>query len=84
MSDPEAIDPPEAEAAEDRAKPRRSWPRRIAWSALGVLITMFAVVAVGVLLLDTGPGRRLVADQIQNLEFENGMRFGIGRIEGSL
>src|SRR5690606_21667309 len=36
------------------------------------------------LLLDTGPGRRFVADQIAALEFENGMQFAVGRIEGSL
>lgn len=49
-----------------------------------VLASLVALVVVAVFLLDTGPGRRFVVDQIEALEFENGMQIGIGRIEGSL
>ena len=78
MSEPDTIDTPEGEGAE--AAPRSRWRRRLIKVAAAVVAAVLLLVA----LLDTGPGRRLVADQIQNLEFENGMRIGIGRIEGSL
>lgn len=51
--------------------------------ALGVLGLVALIVAV-VLGINTGPGRRFVADQIEALRFENGMRIRVGRIEGSL
>jgi translocation and assembly module TamB len=52
---------------------------------LGIgLLGLIALAALLVALIDTGPGRRLVADQISNLEFENGMRIDIDRIDGSL
>ena len=34
--------------------------------------------------IDTEPGRRFVANQIESLEFENGMKIDIDRIDGSL
>ena len=48
------------------------------------LVAIVALAGAAVLLLDTGPGRRFVVDQIESLEFENGMEIGIGRIEGSI
>ncbi|MCB2077190.1 MAG: translocation/assembly module TamB domain-containing protein [Novosphingobium sp.] len=61
-----------------------SWGRRLAKGAFGLVIGMALAVVAAILLLDTGPGRRFVAEQVQGLEFENGMKIGIGRIEGSL
>ena len=58
--------------------------RRVAkWLGI-VLAAIVGLVAVALLLLDTAPGRRFVVDQIEALEFENGMEIGVGRIEGSL
>ncbi|GGC20122.1 hypothetical protein GCM10011371_04780 [Novosphingobium marinum] len=75
---------PESDVHEEPVRRRHSWPRRIAkWVGL-TLLGIVALVALVVFLIDTGPGRRFVADQIQGLEFENGMQIGIGRIEGSL
>ncbi|MDQ3477747.1 MAG: translocation/assembly module TamB domain-containing protein [Pseudomonadota bacterium] len=59
------------------------WRRFAEVFALG-LLGLLTVAALLVALLDTGPGRRLVVDQIEGLEFENGMRIGIDRIDGSL
>jgi translocation and assembly module TamB len=54
--------------------------KTIAFVVLGVLAFGVAVV----LGINTGPGRRFVADQIAGLEFENGMRISVARIDGSL
>jgi len=53
------------------------------WSAIvvGGLVLLVAALLIG---LNTGPGKRFVADQIGALEFENGMGIEVGRIEGSL
>ena len=42
------------------------------------------LVAALLLGLNTGPGKRFIADQIAALEFENGMEIDVGRIEGSI
>jgi translocation and assembly module TamB len=49
-----------------------------------VLLAVIAFVVAVVLGINTGPGRRFVADQIASLEFENGMRISVARIDGSL
>ena len=64
--------------------PRRNRARIVAkWSAIvvGGLVLLVAALLIG---LNTGPGKRFVADQIGALEFENGMEIDVGRIEGSL
>ncbi len=48
------------------------------------LLALAALVAIAIAALDTGPGHRFVRSQISNLEFENGLRIGVGDIEGSL
>ncbi|WP_419198155.1 translocation/assembly module TamB domain-containing protein [Novosphingobium resinovorum] len=70
----------------DASRPSR-WHRirvralkTIAFVVLGVAAFVLAVV----LGINTGPGRRFVADQIAALEFENGMRITVARIDGSL
>ena len=66
------------------AKTGRNWPLQIAkWLGLLVLGLLVLVAAI-VLGLNTGPGKRLVVDQIEAFEMENGLKIGIGRIEGSL
>jgi len=53
------------------------------WVAIAVAgLILLAVLAV--FALDTGPGRRFVADQIAAYEMESGMRFQVGRLDGSL
>ncbi|MET1754896.1 translocation/assembly module TamB domain-containing protein [Novosphingobium sp. RD2P27] len=65
-------------------KPRRRWGRRAAKTIAAILIGLVVLAAAIVLGLNTGPGRRFVADQIAALEFENGMKIRVGRIEGNL
>ncbi|MCB2062650.1 MAG: translocation/assembly module TamB domain-containing protein [Novosphingobium sp.] len=60
--------------------PARRLLRVVGLAVLGIV----ALVAVFLGLLDTGPGKRIVADRIAALEFENGMQIEVGRIEGSL
>ena len=74
-----------SEAAESvkTAKPR-NWPttvlRWIGLSLLG-LILLFALFLIG---LNSDAGRRFVVTQVEKYEFENGMKIGIGRLDGSL
>ncbi len=74
--------PVAAEAAPAAA--RRNWPMTILrWLGLALLglILLFALLLVG---LNSDAGRRFVVTQIEKYEFENGMKIGIGRLDGSL
>ncbi len=42
------------------------------------------MLAVGLVLLDTAPGHRFLADRIARLEIKSGLKIEIGRIEGSV
>ena len=72
-------------APEDAAPAKsRSWPLAILrWVGLGLLglLLLFALFLVG---LNSDAGRRFVVIQIEKYEFENGMKIGIGRLDGSL
>ena len=79
MAEEAPLAPPESAAA----KPR-SWPLAILrWVGLGLLgfILLFALFLIG---LNSDAGRRFVVTQIEKYEFENGMKIGIGRLDGSL
>ncbi|MEO1045607.1 MAG: translocation/assembly module TamB domain-containing protein [Pseudomonadota bacterium] len=56
------------------------WPRRIALALVVALATLIMLA----LALDTAPGRRFLADRIAALEFDNGLKIEIGRIDGSI
>ena len=80
----EPIDAPVDEPMEGAPAERRHRGRTILkWTGI-VLASLVALIVAAILLLDTGPGRRFVVNQIEGLEFETGMEIGIGRIEGSL
>ena len=75
---------PPAEAA--RRKPSL-WHRvriRALKTVVGLVLGVVVLVAAVIFGIDTGPGHRFVAEQIAGLQFENGMRIKVGRIEGSL
>ncbi|WP_322740118.1 translocation/assembly module TamB domain-containing protein [Sphingomonas sp. S1-29] len=59
---------------------KRRWPRVL----LAMVAGLLALVAGAVLLLDTQVGHRFVADQVAALKPANGLRYRIGRIEGSI
>ncbi|WP_293700591.1 MULTISPECIES: translocation/assembly module TamB domain-containing protein [unclassified Sphingopyxis] len=78
-----ADDAPVAADAAVRVK-ARSWPMTILrWIGLSLLglILLFALFLVG---LNSDAGRRFVVTQVEKYEFENGMKIGIGRLDGSL
>jgi translocation and assembly module TamB len=58
--------------------------RRVATWAGGAVLALILLVAVALLALNTGPGRRFVADQISGFETASGLKFQVGRIEGSI
>ncbi|MDE8653610.1 translocation/assembly module TamB domain-containing protein [Novosphingobium album (ex Liu et al. 2023)] len=85
--EPEAMAPetPAVPEAEGEAPARRGgWGVRLAKTAVAIVLGLVALVIAVIFGIDTGPGHRFVADQIAALEFENGMKIGVGRIEGSL
>lgn len=57
--------------------------RALRWIAGGVA-ALALLVAAALLLVDTGPGRRWVAERIGTVQTANGLRFAVGRIDGSL
>ena len=74
----------EETGALDDAKPRRNWWAFAAKTVLFVLLGLIVLVAIVLIGINTDPGRKFVAQQIEALEFENGMAIGIGEIDGSL
>ncbi len=68
-----------------RIRGRGSWSaapvaRWLLMALAGLMLLALLLVAA----LNTSPGRRIVADQIEALEFANGMKIGVERIDGSL
>lgn len=77
-------DAPFADEGAASAKASRSWPLTILrWIGLTLLglVLLFALFLVG---LNSDAGRRFVVTQVEKYEFENGMKIGIGRLDGSL
>ena len=75
-----------AEVAEEPATERRKggWPKRIAKWLLGLFAFVLAVLAIGVVVLNSPIGKRFVTEQIGKVAPASGLRFEVGRIEGSL
>lgn len=69
--------------SEDTPTPRSKWRKVVLIAAIS-LAALLAVVAIGVLGINTGPGRAFLVRQIVNLQLESGMRVEISRIDGSL
>ncbi len=82
MADAPALTEDMDEVAE--AKPRRNWWKFAGKSLLFVLLGLVLLVGAVVFGINTDPGRKFVAGQIEALEFENGMAIGIEEIDGSL
>lgn len=76
--------PVETETTEVRVEQQTNWPLRIVKWVVGLVVGLAALVALGVFLLDTGPGHRFVSDQIEKLQFENGLKIKVARIDGSI
>ena len=65
-------------------KPRRNWWKFAGKALLFVLLGLILLIGAVMLGINTDPGRKFVAEQIEALEFENGMAIGIEEIDGSL
>jgi translocation and assembly module TamB len=65
-----------------RLKP--DWPRRLLREFIALLLGLAFLLAIGLAILDTAPGHRWIADRIAGIETSSGLRFRIGRIEGSI
>ncbi len=63
---------------------RPNWALRLVKWAVGLFVGFAALAALGVFLLDTGPGHRFVSDQIEKLAFESGLKIKVSRIDGSI
>ena len=68
--------------SEEAAVPKR----RIAWWRwiVSAVMALLAIVGAALLIVDTDIGHRFVADRIAAIRTANGLRFTVGRIEGSL
>lgn len=74
----------ELDQREETVRARRNpFLKALKWVAI-VALGLAALAGLILVGLNTDPGRRLVADQISKMEFANGMRVGVDRIEGSL
>ena len=63
---------------------RRHWSRRLAGEVVTLLVALLLLLGIGLVALDTAPGHRWLVDRIGEIETKSGLRFRIGRIEGSL
>lgn len=81
--DSEIADKVETEA--EHSQPSRAGVgRRVLRWTLGVVAALLLAVLGLFVFLNTDAGRRFVADQIEALEFQNGMKIGVGELKGSL
>lgn len=64
--------------------PERAWIWRILRGIGVALLGLVLLVALFLVGLNSDAGRRFVVTQIEKYEFENGMKIGIGRLDGSL
>ncbi|HVL30385.1 MAG TPA: translocation/assembly module TamB, partial [Sphingomicrobium sp.] len=74
---------------EPAAKPkllkiRPHWSRRLAGELATLLVALMILLSLGLVLLDTAPGHRWLVDRLQAIETSSGLKFRIGRIEGSI
>ncbi|HET8533986.1 MAG TPA: hypothetical protein VFL74_00385, partial [Sphingomicrobium sp.] len=63
---------------------KRHWTRRLLTELAALLLGLALLLAVGLAILDTAPGHRWIADRIAGIETSSGLRFRVGRIEGSI
>ena len=67
-----------------RYRLKRNWARRLWQELLALLVALLLLLVVGLVMLDTAPGHRFIVDRIAQVETATGLKFRIGRIEGSI
>src|SRR5258708_26429648 len=73
-----------AEGAAERRWLRSDWPRRLLNELLALFIALLVLLAVGLVLVDAGPGHRFIIDRLGRFETASGLKIRIGRIDGSV
>jgi len=75
-----------AEGTGERAPYRlkRHWLRRLGQELLALFLGLALLLAIGLFILDTAPGHRWIVDRLAQVETSSGLKFRIGRIEGSI
>ena len=63
---------------------KRNWVRRLVQELLALFLGLALLLAIGLFILDTAPGHRWVVDRLAQVETVSGLKFRIGRIEGSI
>ena len=63
---------------------RHDWVRRLVNELLALFIALLVLLAAALVLLDTAPGHRFIVDRLGEVETASGLRFQIGRIDGSI
>jgi len=63
---------------------RRDWKRRLLNELFALFIALLLLLVGALVLLDTAPGHRFVVDRLAKVETSSGLKFRIGRIDGSL
>ena len=77
------MDPDETGPAQEvvKVRRRRRWHSRLAKTVVGALLGLILVAGLGMVLLDTAPGHRFLADRIAALAPHSGLKIRVGRIE---
>ena len=60
------------------------WSRRLVGELATLLVALMILLSIGLVALDTAPGHRWLVDRLAQIETKSGLRFRIGRIEGSI
>ena len=63
---------------------RPHWSRRLAGELATLLVALMILLSIGLVALDTAPGHRWLVDRLSEVETKSGLRFRIGRIDGSI
>lgn len=74
----------DVEPASEAIIVRKHWSRRLLNELLALLLVLLLLLVGGLVLLDTAPGHRWLADRIAGIETKSGLKIEIGRIEGSV
>lgn len=74
----------ETENAAPERRKRRAVPVRIGKWLLGIVLVLLALVAIGLVVLNSPIGKRYIADQIAEFAPASGLKIEVGRIDGSI
>jgi translocation and assembly module TamB len=74
---------PPSEAEQFAASSGSRWWLLVKWTAI-LLAVVASLLAIAALLANSEMGRRLLAERIEQIEPDTGLRFSVGRIDGSI